>query len=512
MAKVRYPALPLHPFLISAYALLALFAHNITEVSLKAALPALLAALITCGLVWIAFFLFLRDWSRAAMITTILIILFFSYGHVYLALKSRAIGPIIIGRHRYLLTLWIALALVSVIFIARQVKNVTWLSLYLNIVGVILVLLPLIRIVSYQIGQYTAQRQNLPSTTKLEIALAPGQPAPDIYYIILDGYARADVLQKVYGIDNSEFLSRLQEQGFYVAPCSRSNYTETYLSLTSTFNIDYIQSLPPYAPDRRGRPWVSEYLKRNRVRTLLESLGYRTVVFYNVYETLLWDDTEMYKAPSIGLMLNPFETFLLQTTPLLPWLDSATAKLTDRDRLSRLNTLYALSQLPELPLTPGPKFVFAHLMLPHPPFVFGENGEEVRIPYDPLTDSYLEEDFWRGYRGQVLFANRQILPILSEIITRSSTPPIIILASDHGTDHSSNVENDFLNLGAYYLPGVDPSAVLYDSVSPVNAFRIIFNTYFHGQFELLPDKSFLCQEGATYFICTEVTLPACPEP
>ena len=151
-------------------------------------------------------------------------------------------------------------------------------------------------------------------------------------------------------------------------------------------------------------------------------------------------------------------------------------------------------------------------MLPHPPFVFGENGEEIRIPYDPLTDSYLEEDFWHGYRGQVRFANQQILPVLSEIIARSSTPPIIVLASDHGADYSSNIENDFLNLGAYYLPGIDPSAVLYSSISPVNAFRIIFNTYFHGQFEILPDKSFLCQEGATYFTCTEVTLPVCPEP
>ena len=65
---------------------------------------------------------------------------------------------------------------------------------------------------------------------------------PDIYYIILDAYGRSDVLQTTYGIDNSVFLSQLQELGFYVAECSMSNYAQTELSLSSSLNLNYLQS------------------------------------------------------------------------------------------------------------------------------------------------------------------------------------------------------------------------------------------------------------------------------
>jgi hypothetical protein len=40
---------------------------------------------------------------------------------------------------------------------------------------------------------------------------------PDVYYIILDGYGRQDVLQREYGFDNSEFINALQSRAFYVA-------------------------------------------------------------------------------------------------------------------------------------------------------------------------------------------------------------------------------------------------------------------------------------------------------
>jgi len=491
---------------------LALLAHNITQLSPGAALPALLATLAGVGMILGGFYVWLRDWQRAALIAAVFILLAFSYGHVYKLIKSFAIGSFIVGRHRYLLALWLAIAAGATAVLAKRPRDLAPFTRYLNIVGLILVCLPLYTISDYQIRQHAVHLHQAISAGAEAISLSPGQPAPDIYYIVLDAYARTDVLQQVYGIDNHAFLSNLQELGFQIVPCSRSNYNETFLSFTSTFNMNYLQSLPPYDPHRSGRPWLGEYLRHNPVQTLLEGLGYRTVVFYNVYETLLWSDAEVYKAPSIGWMLNPFETLLLQTTPGLAWLDSSTGRLTDRDKISRLNTLYALSQLPaQIPALPGPKFVFVHLIIPHPPFVFGPDGEEIRVPYDPLTDTYAEDDFWRGYRDQVLFINKQIVPLLSSLIEHSATPPVIVLASDHGTDHTSNVQNDFLNLEAYYLPG-NAVPLVYDTMTPVNIFRVIFNTYFNGHYPLLPDKSYLCDETATHFLCTEVFIPDCSQP
>jgi hypothetical protein len=45
-------------------------------------------------------------------------------------------------------------------------------------------------------------------------------------------------------------------------------------------------------------------------------------------------------------------------------------------------------------------------------------------------------------------------------------------------------------LNAYYLPGVD-SDLIYPSISPVNTFRLILNTYFGADLPLLPDESYL---------------------
>ncbi len=53
---------------------------------------------------------------------------------------------------------------------------------------------------------------------------------PDIYYIILDSYGRADMLKSVYGFDNSSFMNGLEQRGFFVASRSQANYPKTVLS------------------------------------------------------------------------------------------------------------------------------------------------------------------------------------------------------------------------------------------------------------------------------------------
>ena len=72
--------------------------------------------------------------------------------------------------------------------------------------------------------------------------------------------------------------------------------------------------------------------------------------------------------------------------------------------------------------------------------------------------------------------------------------PIIIIESDHGTSFDfdwNNPTNEMLkqrlsNLNAYYMP--KGQELLYDTITPVNSFRIMFNSNFNGNFELLEDK------------------------
>ena len=91
-----------------------------------------------------------------------------------------------------------------------------------------------------------------------------------------------------------------------------------------------------------------------------------------------------------------------------------------------------------------------------------------------------------------IIVNARLIPILQEILDRSSTPPIIIIQGDHGfpvikdTPSTGNI-SPILN--AYYLPGLGQDG-LYPTISPVNTFRLIFNDYFGGQYELLLDQSY----------------------
>jgi hypothetical protein len=84
--------------------------------------------------------------------------------------------------------------------------------------------------------------------------------APHVFYVILDAYARHDVLAEHYGFDNTPFLEALRERGFYVAAGSESNYTMTSYSLTSSLNMSYIEDLRE-AARREGKRWSTRRLR-----------------------------------------------------------------------------------------------------------------------------------------------------------------------------------------------------------------------------------------------------------
>jgi len=121
------------------------------------------------------------------------------------------------------------------------------------------------------------------------------------------------------------------------------------------------------------------------------------------------------------------------------------------------------------------------MVLPHSPYVFGANGE-------PISEE--ESSTARGNKhfvNQLIFTNKKVKVLVDEILSKSKNPPIIILQADHGQGDSKPARMRILN--AYYLPQ-GGNAVLYDSISPVNAFRIVFNLYFGTNYELLYDQSY----------------------
>ena len=122
------------------------------------------------------------------------------------------------------------------------------------------------------------------------VAVAPAAELPDIYVILVDGYPRADVLLRLFGIDNGPFVEELQGLGFDVAPRSHSNYVLTQLTLASMFQMRHLDQVPSLAP-LVGVPGghvneLRDAMVQGKAFTALHAAGYQVVVTLPGYEAV----------------------------------------------------------------------------------------------------------------------------------------------------------------------------------------------------------------------------------
>jgi len=357
-----------------------------------------------------------------------------------------------------------------------------------------MVLVPLI-----SIGAYELKRPSFaPEDTTDAIVLDPGETDtfPDIYYIVLDAYASAGVLEEIFGFDNSEFIDYLTEKGFYVASESRCNHGGTVFSLASSLNMKYLNTLiDEVGVGSKDKTIPIQMIKDNLVTDLARSVGYKYIHFeswvpptgYNEHADMNISCAQR-KAAGLNL-LSEFNKVLIQTTLL---------RVFEKPLLFagyREYVLNAFEKLAEMPEIQGPKFVFAHIICPHWPYVFGADGEPIEVTTWRLESASIQME---KYLNQLQFVNKKVEVLVDEILSKSETPPIIILQADHGPrfacvgrecSRKETLEDNFGILNAYYLPqgGED---LLYQSISPVNSFRVVFNFYFGASFELLSDESY----------------------
>jgi hypothetical protein len=218
------------------------------------------------------------------------------------------------------------------------------------------------------------------------------------------------------------------------------------------------------------------------------------------------------------LMLNDFEGFMLDSTALKlfePFLDQFASVPSFKSQRkiisSNFDTLATLSHLP------GPKFVFAHIIAPHPPFVFDRNGNPVDAPYsfsfkDANEYPGSRKEYQERYLEQLQFVNKNMQRVIDSILDGSKTPPIIILQADHGSgmlvDFSSPaktcIKERFATLAAYHLPGL-ADRVIPPDITGVNLFRMVFNEYFATDLPLLETRQYFYKQPASFYAFEDVT-------
>ncbi len=438
---------------------------------------------------------------RAGVITSLSVVLFSSYGHVYNVLHGKSLFGFPIGQANYIAAAWASLWIVLSWLAWRKLTDPAGINRILNVISILLVCMPLASLGIFW-GKTAAASGIDPAAGPPAAGLSGAGRLPDIYYIILDEYGRSDMLDQTLGYDNAAFLEDLRGLGFTVADKSYANYGITLHSMSSSLNFRYLNDSVTSKPEDEpaNTHLLLEMIHHNRAREILEENGYTFVTFATGYPFSEIQDADEYLAPEN--YLNGIEMEYIKGSALAIFSDAINAQ---RERALILNAFNRLSAMPEF--EPGtPKFILAHIQSNHVPFVFGPNGEAVAPWAWPAgADQGQAKSYAQAYSDQAAYMNRLILATVSAILKTSPVEPIIVLQGDHGTEQyldwysleNTCVKERMSILNAYYFPGGDTGA-LYPSITPVNTFRLIFDRYLGTNFGLVEDRVYFSLWDTSY--------------
>jgi hypothetical protein len=323
---------------------------------------------------------------------------------------------------------------------------------------------------------------------------------PNIYYIILDAYSSLDVLKKYYGYNSDAFLKYLKQKGFYVAENSKCNYPVTMLSLRSSLNMEYIPIGHQKLTNVNFVHLLVEKIRNNKVAKILAEKNYK---YFPIGHCFFSNCLFNVKNTNISFKYLPTENLWIDELALTPF-ERICGRLGNfNNDHFRSDILLAFDQLEKSSKCIEKKFVLAHILSPHPPYVFNKDGtptENVMLNIPPTMTKHEYVNVQRkNYIAQLEFVTKKISNSIDQIIKNDSSA-VIILQSDHGgwvadtldQNHDYARDTSFIAqrmpiLNAYRVPG-KIYAQLYDSISPVNTFRLILNGIFNQNEPLLPDN------------------------
>ena len=499
----------LHPLLFATFPILSLWVTNFARMKAQDTLRPLLEAVMAAIVMYFIFKFIIKDSSKAGLLSTLILFLYFSYGHIFTLIRWIPVIGLKIARNRIMGPLWLLILVIGGYLILKYGKKINNLTQFLNYTGLIFLTLTSLQLGYAKYHEISVAVQNSqPNTnenTTLNLQNAGNKENfPDIYLILLDTYARSDEIKKLFNYDNTSFVQALTRLGFTVPACSMSNYTYTAFTMSSMLNMNYLETFyPNIDPQKTNVDFTAftEYIRHNTVRKNLSALGYKTVSFESEFPWVEIPDADIFYTTqsSIGILVkffNPtdFDNELSQTTVLKIINDTRTVSPALNDELDAIENSFdnlkdklypfsdnkydlimsSLKQMDSITDVPRPKFIYLHMTALHPHFVLGPDGQ------------YEKSSLNSGYINSLIYVNKRMLEILPKIIQNSKVPPVIILMGDHG--FKLGPDSRLYNFTAIYMPG-GGKAMIYPSITPVNIFRIIFNTYFNSHYKLLPDTS-----------------------
>lgn len=492
---------PVAALLFAAASVLQMMGVNTGQWAFPDVAPALFGALGFAILVWLIVGALRRRFDAAtAVITAFWVVAGLYYGILFRRVEIALGGGFDLARSLPLAA--IAMILLT-LFWHRRRRSLADIHLVLTCIGVAVLLTPTLAVIDYEWNHgaaraaYDADRAGatMPLDTRAPAGEAAGTDRmPNIYHFVFDRYASPPVLRQYYGVE-PPIVDFLRSRGFYVAEFSHSNYHKTAQSLAATFYMDYLDDL---ARDPRVKGFnyqpLFEMLSDHRVGRFLRAKGYKIIQFGSwwtgTFHSRLADENH-------PLGFSEFNMYYLGNTLLRPLFallpDSPWTMRLDWDLGQCQRVARQVERIKATAASAQPLYVFAHFLVPHPPYNFAKDGSCLSFR------EFLERDLRQGYLDQVEYANQIIQELVIALQANDNNPPIIIIQSDEGPFPNDNEDViwteapvDSLRIKTGVLNAIyfhnQQYALLSPDISPVNTYRILFNTYFGTEFPMLPDR------------------------
>jgi hypothetical protein len=338
-------------------------------------------------------------------------------------------------------------------------------------------------------------------------------PLRDIYLIVLDGHANSRVLRDVFDFDNSAFEDRLRALGLFVPRDMRSNYVQTYLSLASLLNASHLLKLSEDAGITSRDHSIPTYLvKNNRVARFLKDHGYKYVLFPSAWWAPTANsplaDKQFDARRGFGFVSEVYRTELRLAVLRSSLLRFAVSRDGGSSSITQ-HFLRSFQGLRDLPADPAPTFTFAHILLPHVPYVVDDRCRALQEPIAAWMEANTPEQR-TAYINQVRCVDTLVLDLVTMLLRQSATSPIILIVGDHGprfTDdigfyaHPERVSTAFIRerfgaFGAFHLPA-GGDTVFREPVTLVNVLGHVLRYYFNA--ELAPSSNEMYVSGVDLY-------------
>ncbi len=478
------------PISIALYFPLLNYANNAEIINISSLFPLLgPSILLAIGSYLVVLFFVKKQSSKISLAAFVVLIFFNTYGIFFKLLNLKNIIEV---RHFFFLPIFLLIGIFTIYQLFRlNEENAHNIWRILSIISIFLVLLNVIRIIPIEITKFN-RRKKLNRPVNIEENIKPVRP--DIYYIIFDEFAGFEAMRDYWhNQDVDNFVTYLAEKGFYIAEESYStnNSIGTLHQMATRLNYEHYLA-------NSNKEVYFEAIVNNQVMRFLKENGYQTITFDEtsgqfgypargpIHADINYEDDPAIDIYDKAIIFDAFGKLVTDNSIL--------SAISNFDKIAYAGLeqhknmiFFTVNEIGNIE-SEVPIFVYAHLLFPHAPFMFDENGH------------YIEQEFhtnWDYYLGNYNFSMKILERVVENILANygPEDQPVIILQSDHGARNSlsgnpddSNLENypgiyKSLIINAIYLPFCDDAPVSQD-MDPINTFPIVFNCLFDTQIQL----------------------------